>query len=258
MQLYAVFGQPIAHSLSPVIHNEAFRSQGIAANYFAVECSPSQLQDKLRAFEVLGGCGVNLTRPLKQTVLPLLAAKSEWVDSALAANILRRDGEEWVGDNTDCEALYRLLQGLKSGLGDALVLGCGGVARATAAVLQRHGYRVVGAARRPALCGWADEAIVWDDRLKPAPWQVVVNATPLGQDDEGQEERWPTPEPGGIAVDWVYRPRATRFLQEAQAHQAIVIDGLTLLVEQAALGWRTWFGMEAPRQVMWKAVGAWQ
>lgn len=258
IQLYAVFGQPIAHSLSPVIHNAAFQARSLPAYYFPVECAFSELADKLAAFRGLGGTGVNLTRPLKEAVIPQLAKKSEWVDAAGAANILRVEADQWMGDNTDCQALYRLLDKVGMRSRDALVLGSGGAARASAAVLRRHGYRVVAAARKPAMCDWADEALPWSNRLTKASWHIVVNATPLGQEGELQETRWPLPHPGGIAVDWVYRPRKTLFLQQAEEHGAVMLDGLTLLIEQAALGWLTWIGQEGPREVMWKAATLWQ
>ncbi|MCY0877733.1 MAG: shikimate dehydrogenase [Firmicutes bacterium] len=257
LALYAVFGKPIGHSLSPIMHNRAFLAQGIAAHYLPVECHPSELVDKLGAFLRLGGRGANLTRPLKEEILPFLAEKDAWVETAGAANTLCWTGTGWAGRNTDCLALDRLLAANNVAPGDALILGGGGVARATAAVLHRHQLSVVVAARRPRAVSWADSVVAWDERLLPHPWRVVVNATPLGQIGEPQELAWPLPAEGGLAVEWVYRPRRTRFVQLAEARNIAVVDGLTLLVEQAAMGWLAWFGCEGPREVMWEAIRPW-
>lgn len=257
--LYAVFGHPIGHSLSPRIHNRAFSACDVSAFYLPVDCPPGQLAAKLDAFVVLGGVGVNLTRPLKEEVLPLVSGRSDrWTRRAGAANTLVWQESGWFAANTDCEALYRALARVSPASRTALILGSGGAARASAAVLQELGYRVAAAARRPSLCDFAEERLLWEDRLEPTSWGVVVNATPVGQMAEDAADRWPLPETDGVAVDWVYRPNATVFLSQARAQGIETVDGLSLLVEQAALGWNVWFGREGPRDVMHEAVGAWR
>lgn len=257
--LFAVFGHPIEHSLSPVIHNIGFAARHMSSYYFPIDCTPPQLADKLEAFRLIGGRGVNLTRPLKEDVLHWVGVGDDWVAEAGAANTLVAQDTEWKSANTDCQALFALLTsvGLSSS-GTALILGSGGAARASAAVLRRFGCRVVAAVRTPRACDWADQVILWDERLEPRPWRVVVNATPIGQTGEGQESRWPMPIAKGLAVDWVYRPNQTAFLTAARHHGAYVLDGLSLLVEQAALAWSVWFGEDGPREVMREAVAQWR
>ena len=255
--LYAVFGQPIDHSLSPVIHNAAFQGENRPMYYIPVECAPAELLDKLEAFRELGGSGVNLTRPLKELIIPHLKEASSWVLRTHAANTLAWHGDGWVGDNTDCQALLRLLPPAERS-NQALILGSGGVARASQAALEEHGYRVSVAARGASQGTWAANLIHWNERLKARPWAVVVNATPLGQIGEEKEPQWPLPQEGGWAVDWVYRPRRTEFLEQAQEHGAHVLDGLCLLVEQASAAWNSWFGVDGPRNLMWKAVRPWR
>ncbi len=257
INLYAVFGKPISHSLSPLLHNQAFQARGRSAYYIPVECGPEEAREKLQAFRLLGGQGLNLTRPLKEVVLPWITPTDLWVKAAGAANTLVLNGDNWEAANTDCEALYRLLPSIQS-RSDALILGAGGVARATAAVLSRRGFQVVVAARRPGLCDWASEVISWEERLAARSWDVVVNATPLGQLGEPDQERWPLPVSRGVAVDWVYRPNNTRFIQAARSRGAHVIDGMTLFMEQAALAWLVWFGEEGPRGVMREVVAPWR
>lgn len=254
--LYAVFGKPIGHSLSPILHNRAFLQSGRPGHYLPVECAPDELFEKLTAFQQLGGLGVNLTRPLKETIIPHLLERSAWVERSGAANTLYWMGGGWGGDNTDCQALGRRIPPAPAG-GAALVLGAGGAARASVAVLEEHGYAVTVAARRVDSFNGASRVIAWSERMNGGPWQVVINATPLGQLAEDRESIWPVPAPGGIAVDWVYRPRETPFLALARQHQAHIVDGLQLLIEQASLAWMPWFGVEGPRDVMWEAVRTW-
>jgi len=256
VQLFAVMGQPIAHSLSPVMHNQAFRQRDWPAFYFPVEAGPDQLPQKLAAFQSLGGVGANLTRPLKEVVVPLLREASPWVRRTGACNtILWRDGG-WVGDNTDVQALLEALPPARPG-DRALVLGAGGAAQASGVALAERGYHVTAAMRHPRSLPWATSIIDWDERLKDAEWAVVINATPLGQAGEEALGHWPRPIPGGIGVDWVYRPRWTPFLESVRQSGGRPIDGLTLLVEQARLAWRLWFQETAPAAPMWDAVAPW-
>lgn len=255
LSLYAVFGQPIGHSLSPVLHNRAFAARSLSAFYLPVDCSPEALLTKLEAFQQLGGLGVNLTRPLKELVVPYLAGQHAWVQAAGAANTLVWHGEGWYGANTDCEALRALLP--RGQAGTALVLGAGGAARASAAVLRDLGYRVVVAARRPEAVRFGDEALLWADRLDVRGARVVVNATPLGQVGEDGDRNWPIPEDGGVAVDWVYRPRLTPFLRVVESRPVTVVDGLSLFVAQARFSWGHWFNYVGPETVMWDAVQTW-
>lgn len=254
--LYAVFGHPIAHSLSPIIHQAAFNYQHMSSHYIPVDCGEDRLQEKLAAFWELGGQGANLTRPLKEVIVPLLTDPDEWVLRAGAANTIIRTDSGIKGYNTDCQALFHLLGPARPGA-KALILGGGGVARASYAVLYAKGYDVTIATRRGQPLAWALSVIPWADRLALGDWDVVVNATPLGQAGELSEAQWPVPNPQGVAVEWVYRPRRTPFVEQASQVPCHIIDGLSLFVEQAAWAWSRWFDEDPPRNVMWKAVKPW-
>lgn len=262
MQLYAVFGHPVSHSLSPAIHNSAFSAEKMACFYFPVEVAPSDLSDKLSALRQLGGSGVNLTRPLKETVWNLLADASDFAREIGAANILWwQPHKGWYGDNTDAQSLalnLELYRGRRQS-GRALVLGGGGAARASVAALNRLQYESVLAVRRPQAVAW--HATVWEwERALGADegWDVVVNATPLGQDQEAAWQKMPRLVAGRtLVVDWVYRPRWTPLLTQARELGCPMVDGLTLLVDQARLGWRLWFGREGPKDAMWRGVEPW-
>lgn len=263
MRLYAVFGHPVAHSLSPIMHNQAFMQRNWGCHYFPVEVAPPDLARKLEAFRNLGGEGLNLTRPLKETVLPLLRSQSRWVDLTQAANTLVWHQGGWVGDNTDAKSLVQHLTAynLRPAAGSALILGAGGAARASAASLSHLGYEVTVASRKPESAGWAPHHLPWEEifEVPECPWDVIVNATPLGQIGEPPWERMPyLPRAHSVVVDWVYRPRWTPLLQYAQTQQCPVIDGLSLLVAQARLAWQLWFDQLGPQDAMWESVAPWQ
>ncbi|MBX5466516.1 MAG: shikimate dehydrogenase [Firmicutes bacterium] len=252
VRLYAVFGYPVAHSLSPRLHNHAFRQEGMACYYVPVAVKPEELAVKLEAFYTVGGRGVNLTRPLKETVLPLLAGASSWVQATGAANTLRWSEAGWVGDNTDVQALVtRIGPWAESHRGQrVLVLGAGGAARATVAGFRHLGLRPVVAARRPERVTFAEEAIAWEAAPLAGPWAAVVNATPLGQRGESPLTLEVPLEAGQtLVVDWVYVPRTTALLARARALGCPTVDGLELLVLQARHAWQHWFGRLGPESL---------
>lgn len=256
--LYAVFGSPIGHSLSAQLHNAAFAAEGIEAHYVPVEVRPEGLVAALDAFRTLGGQGVNLTRPLKETVLPYLRGITAVAERAQAANTLVwRDGG-WYGDNTDVQALVdALTQRIPRDARRALVVGAGGVALGTLVGLRPFDLEVTVAARSP---GRLDQPVEPLTRLgENLPWDVVVNCTPLGQTGEPDWPVLPPLVPGRtVVVDWVYRPRRTALVQAAEAVGCPVIDGLELLIGQARHAWTLWFGHPGPDGPMREAVKAWR
>ncbi len=257
MDLFAVFGDPIDHSLSPQMHNAAFQAVGRRATYVPVQCPPEVFWDRLDAFHRLNGRGVNLTRPLKELVVPKLKAGSIWVDKTQAANALVWDQGGWIGDNTDVQALIsRIPTTFHNHFGGtAWVLGQGGAARSTIVALQTQGYEVVvfGRHRAPGLkhVDW----VQWDySRLEHPRCDIFVNATPLGQMGEAPWLVSPVFDAATLVVDWVYRPNDTPLIRMANQAGCAVVDGLTLLIDQAALSWHLWFDLAGPRDIMADAL----
>ncbi len=256
MELFAVFGQPIRHSLSPLMHNQAFVAEEKSAFYLPVSCPPEQLLAKLAGFRELGGHGANLTRPLKEHIVPHLSSYSPWVEKTGAANTIAWRSGGWIGDNTDVQALVSMLsRASRAFQGNALVLGQGGAAHASVAGLEALGYRVTVMARRSPKRVWHTPWMDWEpESLHYPPYDIVVNATPLGQQGESPWPVVPLFHPETTVVDWVYRPNVTLLIQQAAQSGARSIDGLSLLVRQAALSWSLWFGHEGPEEVMRDAV----
>lgn len=266
-ELYAVFGRPIAHSLSPRIHQRGFQQMGWHHRYYVpVEVRPGDLEASVSAFQRLGGVGINLTRPLKEEAwrAAWLGGLDAWAHETGAVNTLTlRDGQ-WLGANTDAPALCERLPAGSGQRRQALILGAGGVARATKTALRRAGYVVTVASRREEPSGTltgedADSKARWvpwtSGMASLADYDVVVNATPLGQAGEPPWDTAMNFRTGQLVVDWVYQPRQTAFLALAEAHGAETLDGLELLVRQAGLAWRHWFSLKPPWHALGDAVG---
>jgi len=259
-----VIGDPVRHSLSPSLHNAAYRALGLDWVYVAFAVPDGAAADALTAMRALGLAGLSVTMPHKTVVASLCDTLSPAAASLRSVNTVTPapDGR-LAGDSTDGAGFLRALAdaGARAAGCDALVLGGGGAARAVAFALAYDGARVAVAARRPsaaadaaALAGGA--AISWDDRADAAAKaELVVNATPVGM---AGDLALPLPAEvlgaGQVVVDLVYEPRETPLLAAARARGARVVPGLGMLVHQAALQVERWTGRAAPIDAMRAAV----
>ena len=253
---FAVFGHPVAHSLSPRIHAEFGRQLGIALSYEAIDCEPWQLSAALADFAAGGGVAANLTLPHKQAALHLCANTSERARRAGAVNTLRRDGEDWFGDNTDGAGLVRDLAGrhaLDLRGRRTLLLGAGGAAHGVAPalldagigdlfVVNRHAERadaLVDALEQPGRV----HSRYWDDLSNLGGFDLIVNATAAGHGGAEMSLPFSLAASRSAAVDLSYGEAAIGFLAWARgAGCTHAIDGLGMLVEQAALAFELWHG----------------
>ncbi len=263
--LYAVLGHPVVASQSPAIHRAAYQAVGWThCHYVAVDTTPDRLADVLAAFGALGGRGLNVTIPLKAAVLtlPFMHSRDPWVIRAGVANTLvRRPDGSWEAFNTDGPALHAALAHRALAPRRVLVLGGGGAARASVLAVQATAETIVVATRTPvawveALGVPACRRMAWADAV---PWMpeadLIVNATPLGQEGQAAWEILPRFHPGQCVVDWAYGSAPTALLQQALRDGAAAIDGRELLVRQAGGAWARWFGEAAPLSAMAQAVG---
>ena len=253
-----VLGWPLEHTLSPAIHNAAYRSLGLNWSYFAWPVEPDRLGDAVRGLRALGGAGANVTMPHKETVIEYLDDLQGDAEVTSAVNTIENQNGRLIGHNTDVTGFRDLLTddiGLQVSGMSALVLGAGGAARAVVKGLADSGAEVMIAARRPEtaeqLRSLGDiEIVAWDD-AEPAveKTELIVNTTPLGMNDED-------PLPGGsfrsgqTVVDLVYNPPSTPLVERARDAGADAWGGLGMLVHQAAAAFTIWTGREAPLDVM--------
>jgi shikimate dehydrogenase len=266
---FAVFGSPVAHSLSPRIH-EAFGQQlGIALEYTAIEASAATFAAQLRAFAADGGHGANVTLPLKQLAVEMCAQRSEFAQRAGAVNTLTR-GEDagWRGDNTDGIGLVRdITQRLGLDLRErrGLILGAGGAARAAAFALLDAGVAELTIVNRTperadALC----DAIglprrvrtrYWEDLASLGNFELIVNATSAGHMRDGLHLPFALVAPRALCYSLSYGVAASMFVAWAQAaHAGYAHDGLGMLIEQAAESFALWHGKRPDTDPVYAAL----
>jgi shikimate dehydrogenase len=247
---FAVFGQPIAHSLSPRIHALFAAQFGIALEYRAIEASLDDFASKLEAFGAEGGRGANVTLPLKQEAARLCTQSSDRARRADSVNTLIRDGHGWRGDSTDGVGFLRDLRDrhrFEPHGKRTLLLGAGGAARAVAFALVEAGAALAIANRtreRAELLAEAtrSQVVEWNALADVAPFDLVVHATAAGHG--GAPMTLPTSLLGAsaLACDLSYGAAAAPFLAWAEGAGARAIDGLGMLVEQAAESFAIWHG----------------
>ncbi len=272
--LLGVLGDPVRHSLSPAMHNAALERMGLDWVYLALPVAPADLGAAVRGLEAIDCRGLNVTLPHKQAVAELAAELTPLARRVGAVNTLvRRSGGGWLGTNTDVEGFLTPLQasGAPPQGGRAVVLGCGGSARAVVAALAELNLgRIQLAGRRPErLAAVVDACRGWAPQLEALPWQdggadgealaqalaaadLVVNTTPVGMASgsrAGGESAGPCPltpaqletlRPGSTVYDLIYTPRPTPLLRAAERRGCRPIDGLEMLVQQGAAALRLW------------------
>ena len=262
-----LLGWPARHSLSPQIHNAAFREQGLDLVYLVAPTPPEVLLEVVAALGAIGAVGANVTVPHKRAVLPaceVLTAEAELVG---AVNTLTWAAEGLIGDNSDALGLVEALTAeTDPGPGDRYVLlGTGGAARAAAVAIGRLDGEVVVIGRRDEsareLAELAERAgarrvaaTTVDDpsglEAAVTAARTVINATPLGMGGEELPPPFHQLNPSQIAYDLVYDPPTTPFLAAAQARGAAAHHGLGMLVGQAAVSYRRWTAQPAPVATM--------
>ena len=256
-----MLGYPVETTLSPAIHNVAFRQLGLDWTYLRWSVRPDALGDAVRGLRALGAAGANVTMPHKERIVDHLDEITGEASIIGAVNTVQVLGERLLGHNTDAGGFGEFLVGDAGFTPDgsaALVLGAGGAARAVVRSLASLGAgRVVVAARRrdaaqavAALAGDRGAGSAWRDAARHvADAALVVNATPLGAAGERVlEDAELTPE--HCVVDLVYSPPSTPLLELARARGASAWGGLGMLVRQAAASFEIWTGRKAPVETM--------
>ena len=270
--LIGLFGHPVSHSLSPRMHNAAFRSQGLDLVYLAFDVLPAQLCAAVEGLRALGMRGANVTVPHKEAVVPLLDEVDVLAERVGAVNTVVNEHGRLRGHNTDVGGFLAALRSiLPSGAAgsECVVLGAGGAARAVMAALVDEGARTIrvhnrtgeraltlcALARRwgPSTCEAIDERQL-AGALSAA--HVVVNATPVALGDAVKDFpfRVDTLHSGQVVVDLVYGSTTTALVEMARGKGAVAIDGREMLVMQAGEAYRLWTGLQPPVAVMRSSI----
>jgi 3-dehydroquinate dehydratase/shikimate dehydrogenase len=267
---YGVLGDPVGHSLSPLIHNKALQHLKLPGVYLPFRVPRGELEEFHQAFRTLPVQGFSVTIPHKEAALHLADHQEETAQRIGAANTLVRSGDGWIAYNTDSEAalesikanLQPLPDGSPGQLNDmtVLILGAGGVARAIAHALQRTGAlttitnRTQERAQRLAEevgCRFVD----WTSRHSVLA-DLLINCTSVGMHPNVDE----TPlhnsflRPGLMVFETIYTPETTLLVKEARERGCHVLTGVDMFVRQAGLQFRLFTGQAAPLELMDKIV----
>ena len=270
-KLLGVIGDPVEHSLSPVMHNAAIADLGVDYVYIPLPIKREDLPKAIAGFEAIALVGFNITIPHKQAILPFLNEVSATAQMVGAVNTVCRTPQGWYGTNTDVIGFLAPLRALSANWSEVtpLILGNGGAARAVVVGCYELGCRdiyVVGRNQQKLAQfqqSWEQSPV--QERLKIYPWSdlgelmaqttLIVNTTPIGMSPH--DEQSPIDEsmlkhlqPNTIAYDLIYTPNPTRFLQQAQNQGAIAINGLEMLVQQGAAALELWLGQPVPIDIM--------
>ncbi len=270
MKRIYLFGYPLSHSISPVMHNAALRACGLHEwRYEKLARPPEQMSALVEALRADNCIGANVTIPYKQTIMPHLDELSETARAIGAVNtIVKREGR-LIGDNTDAAGFLQTLRTrhIHPRHTCAFVLGAGGAAAAVAFALAQEGAgqlvivnrttaRVVDLADRlHARFPQLELAVNWWEPLPGA--NLVVNASAVGMWPHAEASPLPDDQPvprGAIVYDLVYNPPETKLLRAASRMGARGIGGLEMLVYQGARSFELWTGREAPLQTMQSAA----
>ena len=265
-QLLGVIGHPVSHSLSPLMHNAALAKLGLDYVYLPFPVAPENLERAIAGFASIGVVGFSITIPHKQAILPLLSEISPIAQAIGAENTVTRQGDKWVGTNTDVAGFIAPLQTTYHqdwSQKKAVILGNGGAARAVVAGCIQLGLaeiHVVGRNLQKLQAftqSWQNSPFA--DKFQVHEWQelpnllhqanLLVNTTPMGMYPHVDESPLSSQEMGylpgdAIVYDLIYIPKPTKFLHLAEKQGAIMIDGLEMLVQQGAAALKIWLQQE--------------
>jgi shikimate dehydrogenase len=271
-RLAGVIGHPVRHSLSPRLHQAAYRALGVDWAYLAFDVAPTSFAAAIEGAKALGLVGLSVTMPHKDAAARIATRRSPVVRRLAAANTLTFSGGRIEAENTDGEGLIADLrqevpfepEGRCCG-----VIGAGGAARAVVVALAEAGAsqvlivnRTPSRAFQAATLAPGRGRVARPEELDAA--ELIVKATPMGMALEGGAEPAARDEvfvdasrfgAGQLVVDLVYDPPVTEWLAEAAASGAHIRGGLGMLVHQAARQVELWTGTTPPLAEMWRAVG---
>ena len=257
-QVAGVIGSPIRHSRSPVIMNAAFAATGLDWVFLAFDVADGDAPAALAAMRTLGIRGLSVTMPHKEAVCRALDDVSDDARALAAVNCVVNDGGALRGESTDGPGFIDALAataGFDPAGRRAVVLGAGGAARAIVLALARAGAADVAVVNRTRERAAAAAALAGSvgrvaEVAELAQADLVVNATSVGMHSDELPAPVDALHEGQVVADIVYDPLATAFLRGAAERGATTVDGLGMLVHQAAHSFRRWTGVAPPLEAM--------
>lgn len=267
---FGILGDPVAHSLSPTIHNAAFRAQRLHCAYIPLHVRPRDLKRALTAMTLTDIEGGNVTTPHKQAIIPYLDALDPSAKAAGAVNTIYKKGQRWIGANTDGVGFLKACKQRQVKLTGKTVtlLGAGGVASAILATLAKSGVRRVvilnrsmARARKLKTRFQTRRMAVITGKLSSSSYShffpetdILIHATSQGMDSPVLKVPLQLLPHGATVCDCQYNRSRTALIAQAIRRRMKVVDGLDLLLAQAAESYRLWTGRRAPLPSMRRAV----
>ncbi|MCR5662627.1 MAG: shikimate dehydrogenase [bacterium] len=278
MKTVWILGHPLGHTLSPIIHNAAYKAMGLDLAYLAADVEPDKFADAIKGLSALGALGCNVTIPFKEKALQMCDELSEEARMTGSVNTISfRDGRIF-GTSTDGIGFIRACRegGLDPAGRRAVIIGAGGAARACAGALLTNGIddivivsRTFSRSQKVAsdlspfgrimdVKGEFNGCCLKAESLREllTPGSIVVQATPAGMwpNVDFSSVEWPDLPEDIWAFDLVYRPRETKFLQEASEHGAKTLGGLDMLIYQAEASIEIWTGQLPSAGILLQAL----
>ena len=276
--LVGLLGQPVNHSLSPVMHNAAYEEMGLDWCYVAIPCDKRNLEKVITALRVIDCKGLNVTIPHKQAVLKACNKLTSIANNIQAVNTLIPErNNQWIGANTDLEGFIMPLKDQNLIDKNVVVIGCGGSARAVVIGLNTlnvkkitiigrnenslnifvNNMKELSTKKKISIEGINNKKLNVTQYIEEA--DLIVNTTPVGMNSKKDEEEsiplghkiWNSLSNKTILYDLIYTPRPTNWLKIGQQKNCLTIDGLDMLVEQGALSIKLWSGFnKVPTETM--------
>lgn len=270
-KIVGVLGWPVAHSLSPAIHNTAFVAANLNYVYVPLPVAPDQLAGAIEGIRAMEFAGANVTIPHKVAVMPYMDKIDAVAEKIGAVNTIVRENGLLTGYNTDADGFIHSLanEGIQVKGKKAILLGAGGAAKAVVcglmmqgvadvAVAARNGSKVAeftAAFRSPKVHGLCWQDTEYHENLKEC--ELLINCTPLGMHPHVHSEPpvdWQVLSKDAVVCDLIYNPLKTRFLLTADKYGHKAVSGAGMLIGQGALAFKLWTGIEAPQDKMYETL----
>tara|TARA_B100000965_G_scaffold342973_1_gene312424 strand:- start:591 stop:1475 length:885 start_codon:yes stop_codon:yes gene_type:complete len=275
--LVGLLGQPVNHSISPIMHNAAYQEMGLDWCYIAIPCDKTNLEKVTRALRLINCKGLNVTIPHKQEILKACNKLTTVAEDIQAVNtLIPEKDKQWLGANTDVEGFLTPLKNENLCNKNIVIIGCGGSARAVVmglsnlhikkiTVISRNensladfikNMKALSTKRKISIEGINNKKLNVTPFIEEA--DLIVNTTPVGMIGQKTEEDiplgnkvWESLSNKTILYDLIYTPRPTNWLQLGKQKNCLTIDGLDMLVAQGALSIKLWSGFNnVPTQIM--------
>tara|TARA_B100000965_G_scaffold257832_1_gene217244 strand:+ start:143 stop:1021 length:879 start_codon:yes stop_codon:yes gene_type:complete len=273
--LVGLLGQPVNHSLSPIMHNAAYEEMGLDWCYIAIPCDKNNLEQITKALRLINCKGLNVTIPHKHEILKACNKLTVIANDIKAVNtLIPEKNNQWIGANTDVEGFLMPLKNQNLRNKNVVVIGCGGSARAVVMGLTTLNVKKItiiarnetslnifvnnmnklSTKKKEIIEGINNTKVNIISHIQEA--DLIVNTTPIGMNsEEGNiplgNEIWNNLSNKTILYDLIYTPRPTNWLKLGRQKNCFTIDGLDMLVEQGALSIKLWSGFNSvPTKIM--------